>query len=235
MQYYYVLVVGISTSEIPFRAVDIRSFIAAATRLPPSMWRVMLSNADDTGGPRSVVAAGIRFVYPGDNRRINAAGRIPHYPSGTFSLVISDARSPEIEPTELVRLLKPGGVACVLPPRRAAPLRAARSLTRAAGPQVLRQLGRARPRDAGAGRRGRARRRRGRCRRTTRNVASAAPHRTRRSACVLWGIGPGRQGGRNRAPAGDGQVHDHPAARRRLLRPHRALEPRSAHARIKYL
>ena len=141
MQYYYVLVVGISTSEIPFRAVDIRSFVAAATRLPPSMWRVLLSNADDTGGPRSVVAAGIRFVYPGDNRRINAAGRIPHYPSGTFSLVISDARSPEIEPTELVRLLKPGGVACVarvLPPRRAAPRR---SLARSPEPPARRYYG----------------------------------------------------------------------------------------------
>jgi hypothetical protein len=223
MQYYYVLVVGISTSEIPFRLHDIRSFIAATTRLPQSMWRVMLSNVDEAGGPRSVEAAGIRFVYPGNDRRINAAGRIPQFPSASFSLIISDARSPEIEPTELVRLLKPGGVACVardLPPRRAAPRCL---LTRAAAPQVLRQLGRARPREAGAKRRGRARRHRGCGRRTARDVAAAAPHRARRTPRLLWPVRSrrGREGAG--APAGDAQVRDYPAARRRLFRPRRAL------------
>lgn len=114
MQPFYVLVPGLSTEEAPFRAVDVRELVSAHTDLPESAWRIMLSNVDEIsagGSPRSVVAGGIRFVFPGDDRRIDAAGRIRRYPAGTFDLICSDARSPELDPMEIVRLLKPGGVA----------------------------------------------------------------------------------------------------------------------------
>ena len=73
----------------------------------------MLSNVDEVtpdGSARTRVVDGITFVFPGDGRSINSVGQIPKYPPGAFDLIISDARSPELDPAELVRLLKPGGV-----------------------------------------------------------------------------------------------------------------------------
>jgi len=127
MQSFYALVPGINTEEVPIRVTDIQDLAVSVTSLPPSAWRIMLSNVDETsenGSPRSVVSGGIIFIFPGDDRRIDASGHIPRYPSGVFDLIISDARTPELDPAEIVRLLKPGGVAYVAPtfPRRAAPL-----------------------------------------------------------------------------------------------------------------
>ena len=114
MQPFYVLVPGLSTKEAPFRAVDVRKLVSAETDLPESAWRIMLSNVDErsaTGRARVVAVGSIQFIFPGDDRRIDAAGRIRQYPPATFDLICSDARSPELDPLEIVRLLKPGGVA----------------------------------------------------------------------------------------------------------------------------
>ncbi len=104
------LIIGLAPSEVESRLDDIRHLLEKSP-VKASKWEIVLSTADEITPKRLQKGDNLVISFPGIGGQLNRNKKLPTFDDASFDLIVSDYRSPELAPSETVRLLRNHGVA----------------------------------------------------------------------------------------------------------------------------